>query len=52
MVTFLVSRFRRVPNSGRLPLLLESSLFHPERAEPEEQHGSHGKRDVEVVASA
>jgi hypothetical protein len=27
MVTFLVARFRRVPNSGRLPRLLESTLF-------------------------
>ncbi|HYK02806.1 MAG TPA: BACON domain-containing protein [Thermoanaerobaculia bacterium] len=32
MVTFLVSYFPRIPNGGRLPLLLESSLFHPGRA--------------------
>jgi hypothetical protein len=47
MVTFLVSHFQRIPNRGRLPLLLESSLFHPERAGAEQQRD----RDIEVVAS-
>jgi hypothetical protein len=51
LVTFLVSRFRRVPNSGRLPLLLESTLFHPERAAAEEQHARHGEQHIEVSAS-
>src|SRR5258708_4581582 len=30
MVQYLVRHFRRIRNRGRLPLLLESSLFHPE----------------------
>jgi hypothetical protein len=38
MTTFLVSFFGRIPNSGRLPLLLESSLFHPGGAAGEEQY--------------
>jgi hypothetical protein len=37
LTTFLVSLFRRVPNSGPLPLLLESSLFHPEAAAIEDR---------------
>jgi hypothetical protein len=37
LTTFLVSLFRRIPNSGPLPLLLESSLFHPGGATAEEQ---------------
>jgi hypothetical protein len=32
MVGYMTAYFRRNPNRGRLPLLLESSLFHPERA--------------------
>ncbi len=31
MVQYLVRHFRRIRNRGQLPLLLESSLFHPER---------------------
>jgi hypothetical protein len=41
MVTFLVSRFRRVPNSGRWPLLLEPSLFDPQHAAVAEEHEAH-----------
>jgi hypothetical protein len=48
MVEYLIEYFRKIPNRGRLPLLLESSLFHPERAE---QHARE-PRDIEVVARA
>ena len=51
MVQFLVQYFQRIPNRGRLPLLLESSLFHPERAVAE-QHDAPGAREIEVVANA
>lgn len=49
MVTFLVAYFRRIPNRRRLPLLLESSLFHPERAtaEPRDREV---REIIEVVA--
>ncbi|HEV7763925.1 MAG TPA: hypothetical protein VGQ76_02885 [Thermoanaerobaculia bacterium] len=30
MTGYLVEYFRKIPNRGNLPLLLESSLFHPE----------------------
>lgn len=50
MVTFLVAHFRRIPNRGRLPLLLESSLFHPERAITERQ-AAREVREIEVIAS-
>jgi hypothetical protein len=33
MVEYLIRHFQKIPNRGRLPLLLESSLFHPERGE-------------------
>lgn len=49
MVQYLVQYFQRIPNRGRLPLLLESSLFHPERAKAE-QPTIHEVREIEVVA--
>lgn len=48
MVAFLIIYFQRIPNRGRLPLLLESSLFHPERATTT-PHDS-AVREIEVVA--
>ncbi|HEX6641520.1 MAG TPA: hypothetical protein VF215_10435 [Thermoanaerobaculia bacterium] len=45
MVEHLTAYFGRLPNRGRLPLLLESSLFYPERAAIER-----GTKDIEVVA--
>lgn len=50
MVVYLIGYFSKIPNRGRLPLLLESSLFHPERATAA-QHDS-AVREIEVVARA
>jgi hypothetical protein len=49
MVTYLVAYFSKIPNRGRLPLLLESSLFHPERTATEQRREGEAK-DIEVVA--
>jgi hypothetical protein len=48
IVTYMTAYFRRNPNRGRLPLLLESNLFHPERPaqQPREDHDV-----IEAVAS-
>jgi hypothetical protein len=52
MVEYLIRHFRRIPNRGRLPLLLESSLFHPERAASRSAVvGTRGARSIEVTAT-
>lgn len=50
MTEYLIAYFRRNPNRGHLPLLLESSLFHPKRA-TFEQPPAREVREIEVVAS-
>lgn len=51
MVEYLIAYFQRNPNRGGLPLLLESSLFHPERAGTEREHDERKVRQIEVVAN-
>lgn len=49
MVEYLTEYFSRNPKRGRLPLLLESSLFRPAHAE--QDRASAEVREIEVVAN-
>lgn len=49
MTEYLIGYFRRNPNRGRLRLLLESRLFHPESAASE--RSVRDVREIEVTAS-
>ena len=49
IVDYMTDYFSLIPNRGRLPLLLDSSLFHPERAEREQR--SHTNQRIDVVPS-
>jgi hypothetical protein len=50
MVEYLTDYFSRNPKRGRLPLLLESNLFHPERAANDADHKQPHVREIEVTA--
>jgi hypothetical protein len=49
MVEYLVRHFSKIRNRDRLPLLLESSLFHPERAASRSPDGADTK-SIDVIA--